>query len=541
MAMTIERQTHLGRIIGIDRSQVDGTYAWLGIPFTRPAVGQLRWRAPVEPEPWNGVLEARAFGPACVQTGRLYGPGLNNAFDRTIATAIGRTVGEEGHLSLNIWRPASDAGDLPVLFFVHGGSNVSGYAADPLYDGAALARRIGAVVVTTNYRLGPFGFLRLPHIAVDAGPDEASGNFALLDISAALTFVRRNIGEFGGDAGNVTLMGHSAGAINAWALFASPKAAGLFHKLVALSGGISLATELPPGTFPLLSPAQAHEALATNLLHHLLMADGTAADIDAARAFVAARDAASVAAYLRSKDASTVLDVALAKGLWGWGPIPDGSLLAQNPVAEFAAGRYTRMPVLAGLTRDEGKLFATFLPLFGRPSASPISEAERFALLHDFDPDTPGTLSEADVLAPDYLPVDAPGTGWNAIGAMLTEVLFARSRDSVLNALKTQQDEIWSYRFDWEQEPPPWRTAYGAAHVFDLPFLFGNFGPSLFARAIGGRSNAEGRRALSDAMLGALGAFVRHGDPNHAGLGTPWRRWPEQLVFDASETQTRIW
>ena len=271
------------------------------------------------------------------------------------------------------------------------------------------------------------------------------------------------------------------------------------------------------------------------------MADGTAADIDAARAFVAARDAASVAAYLRSKDASTVLDVALAKGLWGWGPIPDGSLLAQNPVAEFAAGRYTRMPVLAGLTRDEGKLFATFLPLFGRPSASPISEAERFALLHDFDPDTPGALSEADVLAPDYLPVDAPGTGWNAIGAMLTEVLFARSRDSVLNALKTQQDEVWSYRFDWEQEPPPWRTAYGAAHVFDLPFLFGNFGPSLFARAIGGRSNVEGRRALSDAMLGALGAFVRHGDPNHAGLGTPWRRWPEQLVFDASETQTRIW
>ena len=424
---------------------------------------------------------------------------------------------------------------------MHGGSNVSGYAADPLYDGAALARRIGAVVVTTNYRLGPFGFLRLPHIAVDAGPDEASGNFALLDIIAALTFVRRNIGEFGGDAGNVTLMGHSAGAINAWALFASPKAAGLFHKLVALSGGISLATELPPGTFALLSPAQAHEALATNLLHHLLIADGTAADIDAARAFVAARDAASVAAYLRSKDASTVLDVALAKGLWGWGPIPDGSLLAQNPVAEFAAGRYTRMPVLAGLTRDEGKLFATFLPLFGRPSASPISEAERFALLHDFDPDTPGALSEADVLAPDYLPVDAPGTGWNAIGAMLTEVLFARSRDSVLNALKTQQDEVWSYRFDWEQEPPPWRTAYGAAHVFDLPFLFGNFGPSLFARAIGGRSNAEGRRALSDAMLGALGAFVRHGDPNHAGLGTPWRRWPEQLLFDASETQTRIW
>ena len=226
MAMTIERQTHLGRIVGIDRSQVDGTYAWLGIPFTRPAVGQLRWRAPVEPEPWNGVLEARAFGPACVQTGRLYGPGLNNTFDRTIATAIGRAVGEEGHLSLNIWRPASDAGDLPVLFFVHGGSNVSGYAADPLYDGAALARRIGAVVVTTNYRLGPFGFLRLPHIAVDAGPDEASGNFALLDIMAALTFVRRNIGEFGGNAGNVTLMGHSAGAINAWALFASPKAAG---------------------------------------------------------------------------------------------------------------------------------------------------------------------------------------------------------------------------------------------------------------------------------------------------------------------------
>ncbi len=160
-------------------------------------------------------------------------------------------MGSEDCLYLNIWRPANRHDDLPVIVFVHGGSNVSGYTADPVYDGAALAKAAHAVVVTVNYRLGIFGFLNLPQLKSGVDPSEDSGNFALLDIIKALKFVRHNIERFGGDPHRVTLMGQSAGAIDVYALLTSPLVVNahrkLFHRAVPLSGGISLASNLPPG------------------------------------------------------------------------------------------------------------------------------------------------------------------------------------------------------------------------------------------------------------------------------------------------------
>lgn len=251
------RQTTAGKIEGVDDSARSGTYYWKGVPFAKAPVGALRWRAPVAPEAWSGIRPAAKFGNACLQIGRIFSPGLNNTYDATIGTNLGKPVGSEDCLFVNIWRPATTEKNLPVLLFIHGGSNISGYTADPLYDGAKLAKTANALVITASYRLGILGFLNMPQLKPGGTEGDDSGNFALLDNMAALRFIANNVANFGGDPGNVTLSGESAGATNLLSVMTSPMAKGLFHKAFEMSGGISLATNLPPGTLPSLSPASA--------------------------------------------------------------------------------------------------------------------------------------------------------------------------------------------------------------------------------------------------------------------------------------------
>ncbi len=533
------KATSYGEVQGVDNAKVNGTFAWKGIPFAQPPVGDLRWRAPVEPAAWKGTRDASSFGHACLQNGRIYGPGANNTYDATIGTTLNTPVGDEDCLTLNIWRPATDIKDLPVIFFVYGGSNISGYTADPVYDGAALARKANAVVVTANYRVGPLGFFNLAQLKT-GNPAEDSGNFALMDIVQALKFVKNNAAAFGGDAGNVTLMGQSAGAINVYALLTVPSAAGLFHKAVPLSGGISLATNLPSGRIPTLSPPSTYAAQGIGLLTRQLITDGKAADAAAAQAWIGAHSTADVASYLRGTGGGKLLTTLLMNGLTGSGPIPDGQFMAADPIAAIVAGNYHKVPVLAGMTADEGKLFAPFLTLLGGPPGFKVSDADRFKMMAGFNPDAPTALTEADILTADYVPSSAPGTGWTTKSALLGSLFMTANRDNVLDALASQQSNVWYYQFNWAQEPAPWNTIYGAAHAFDLPFLFGNFGPSLFSNAVGGKANEAGRLALSDAMMTTLATFVRTGNPAHAGLGVNWKPWPGKLLFDASKTALNI-
>ena len=546
----VERHTRFGPIVGVDDSDRTGTYFWKGVPFAKPPVGHLRWKAPVDPDSWKRPRPTQQFGNACVQYGRIYGPGLNNRYDPTIGTTLNQAVGSEDCLYLNIWRPADRRGGLPVIVFVHGGSNVSGYTADPMYEGARLARVANAVVVTVNYRLGIFGFISVPQLKSGADPQEDSGNFALLDIIKALQFIRRDIAKFGGNPANVTLMGQSAGAINVWALLTTPATVQaqprLFHRAVPLSGGISLAANLPPGSLPTLNPASVYVLQGNQLLINQLIADGLAADAAGAQAWIASHTAAEVAAYLRSRTPAALLATLLTKlaplGLGGSGPIPDGAMLPTNPVAAIGAGEYTRVPILAGNTRDEGKLFPSFLPLVGGTgNARLVTDKQLFDIQFAYQPDAPPQITIEQWIAPTYLPVTAPVTGFTARAEKLNQIFFIASRDNVLGALKSQQDKIWYYRFDWDQEPAPFNDIYGAAHVFDLPFVFGNFGPSLFANVAFSSANRPGRMALSRAMMRSLAAFARHGDPNvPAVLGTTWPTWPSTLVFDATPTEAMI-
>lgn len=534
------RQIAQGTVKGRNDAATNGTYAWKGIPFAQPPVGARRWKAPAAPAAWSGTRDATQFGAACLQNGRLYGPGANNRFDATIGTTLNTPVGSEDCLFLNIWRPASGTTGLPVIVFVHGGSNITGYTADPIYDGAALARSANAVVVTLNYRLGVLGFMNLPQLKSGLDSAEDSGNYALLDIVQGLKFVQQNAAVFGGNAANVTLMGQSAGATNVWSLLASPLGAGLFQKAVPISGGISLASNLPVGTIPSLNPASSSLTQGNTLLARLLIADGLATDLVTAQAYIATQSAQQVAAYLRDKSGSTVLTTLLANGLTGSGPIPDGAVLPLDPIAAFAAGTYNKVPVLAGTTKEEGKLFPSFLTLLGGPAGFTVTDTQLFDLLFGFNPDTPTLLTEGDILNATYVPSNTAVTGWTARAAQLTAASFGVGRDNVLNTLKTQQADIWHYQFDWAQQPAPWNTVYGAAHAFDLPFVFGNFGPSLFANAIGGNANQAGRVALSNHMMASVAQFARTGNPNHSALGATWQPWPGQLHFDASLTSAQI-
>lgn len=525
------------------------TLSWKGIPYAKPPVGDLRWRAPVDPDKWSEVRSTKAFGNACSQYGRIYGPGANNRYDETIGTTLNQAVGHEDCLYLNIWRPANNGKKLPVIAFFHGGSNVSGYTADPLYDGANLAQTTNSVVVTVNFRLGILGFLSVPQLKAGADAESQSGNFAILDSIKSLDFIKRNIANFGGDADNVTIMGESAGAINVYALLTSPKLANApvkpFHRAVPLSGGLSLASNLPQGAIPTMSPATTYDAQGNALLVQLLIADGKATDTASAQAYIASRTAEQIAAYLRSKTPAQLFSVLLTRlalqGLAGSGPIPDGTVVASNPVNAILAHQYVKVPVLAGNTRDEGKLFPGFLPLVGGSgNARAVTDAQLFANHFTYRPNDPPQTTIEQWIAPSYLPADAPVTGFTARAEQFNRVFFLASRDNILNALKAKQPDVWYYRFDWDEQPAPWNTIYGAAHLFDLAFVFGNFGPSLFANIMNTTANKPGRVELSDAMMRSIGAFAKQGNPNSAGLGVHWPTWPAGLIFDATQTQKVI-
>jgi para-nitrobenzyl esterase len=542
------RTTEYGQVNGLEDSTTQ-TLSWKGIPYAKPPVGDLRWRAPVNPDKWDGVRNTQQFGNACAQYGRIYGPGANNRYDATIGTTLNQAVGNEDCLYLNVWRPANGKTNLPVIVFFHGGSNVSGYTADPVYDGANLARTTNSIVVTANFRLGILGFFDLAALKTGTDADTASGNFAILDSIRSLEFVQRNIANFGGDPGNVTIMGQSAGAINVYALLTSPKVVNapnkLFHKAVPLSGGLSLASDLPPGAIPTMSPESTYAKQGEALLTNLLVDDGSAPDLNAAAQMVQGMSDAQIAAYLRSKTPAQLFATLLSKlsllGLSGSGPIPEGVAVARDPVKAITQGQYLKVPVLAGNTRDEGKLFPSFLPLVGGSgNARLVTDAQLYAIQFGYNANAPAQVTIDQWIAPSYLPVDKPVTGFTARAEEFNRIFFLASRDNILNALKSVQPNVWYYRFDWDKQPAPWNDIYGAAHLFDLPFVFGNFGPSLMGTIMSSNANEPGRLDLSKAMMQSIGAFAKRGDPNNEALDAYWPTWPKGLIFNATNTAKTI-
>jgi para-nitrobenzyl esterase len=294
-----------------------GVRSFKGIPFAAPPVGDLRWKPPQPVAPWTEPRACLAFGPACPQQGKdLYGP-----------------VGEQSEdcLYLNVWTPA-DRPDarLPVMVWIHGGGFMFGSGGKPCYEGAELARRGGVVVVTCNYRLGPFGFLAHPALTAES-PQRASGNYGMMDQIAALRWVQQSIAACGGDPGCVTIFGQSAGGVSVCALMASPLAKGLFHRAIVQSGS---------------APGKLHDR----------------ATMEACGVEFAQRLGAADLPALRAQPAGALLAaVQPGSGRVGEGTLDhlcvDGYVLPETPGTVFAAGRQINVPLLAGTTKDEDRLF----------------------------------------------------------------------------------------------------------------------------------------------------------------------------------------
>lgn len=518
-------QTQSGPIRG-QLSQTGETLVWLGVPYAQAPVGERRWQAPQALLPWRKELQANAFGSACPQLGWFYGPPpVGKKWGATNVENFGKPVGNEDCLKLNIWRPGHSATLLPVIVFVHGGSNVVGHAGDPLYDGEKLALTANALVVTINYRLGLFGWFAHPSLE-GKDPLSNSGNYAALDIIQALRFIKENAAAFGADPNNITLMGESAGAGNTYNLLASPLAQGLFQKAIVMSGLIERK-----------STKQRGYEYADQFITQMVMDDHLADTHDAAVKFVAAKNLSWKHDYLKSKTADQLLNTTAKHAELFRRPhgFRDGMVLSDNLPEDVAQGRVQAMPMIVGMTRDESKL------LF--PVAVKVSGQQLFGMMRKSDPDVPSLTKLSDIVSWYLLPNLTPALFNTMHWGISTYLQRDVTRD--IKSLAKHNAKVYAYRFDWDHAPEPWGTFYGACHACDLPFMFGNFSGNFFSMEYP-QKNKAGREALSAAMMKAIGSFIRTGNPNNPTLRTTWQPWgseasrQQRLLLNATDRDAAL-
>ena len=313
-------KTEAGTVRGV---RVDGISAFKGIPFAAPPVGPLRWHAPEQPKPWQGVHDATAFAPACPQTGM---PDQNKGGMRT----------SENCLYVNVWTPAHSASaHLPVMVWIYGGGFTQGATSIPTYSGRRLAQ-MGVIVVSIAYRVGPFGFFAHPQLTAES-PHHSSGNYGLLDQIAGLKWVKHNIAAFGGNPDKVTIFGESAGGISVSMLCASPLAKGLFEGAISESGGN-------------FGPPRTRDEGGTNV-PPLKIAEQKGV------AFLKALHVGSIAAARKLSTAEILAKAGPALGGGRFWPVFDGYVLPGEQYSLYASGHYNDVPVLIGTNTDEGALF----------------------------------------------------------------------------------------------------------------------------------------------------------------------------------------
>jgi para-nitrobenzyl esterase len=429
-----------------------GGAVFKGIPFAQPPVGELRWREPQPILPWTGVRDAGESGPPCAQRSS----GWNEK--ESIAS-------REDCLYLDVWTPEWPAiSPKPVMLWLHGGGNTGGAgASDPLYEGTRIVKR-GVVLVIVDYRLGVFGFFAHPDLTRES-PHRSSGNYGILDQLAALRWVHDNIAAFGGDPGNVTLFGQSAGAADVSVLMASPLAKGLFHRAIAQSGS---AGQMP-------SLAQVEEG--GRRLAERLTPPGS-----------------DPLSYLRSQSTAELL-----KSAGGASINVDGWLLEATPAAVFAAGQQHRIPLITGSNAIE-------LPSQASPDDLRKAIASRYA---DLAPKAlslygllePGSSGRPDPLYGSLNDQFAADTGFRC-----PAVLQGEWHSAAGNA-------TWEYEFDRAIPPKP-----TVVHSSELPYVFDN----LFPTGSQAGEYQEADRKLSSIIQAYWTNFAKTGDPNGADLPA----WP---------------
>lgn len=500
-------QTTSGKVKGLRVKSF--SYCWLGIPFARPPVGSLRWRAPLDPEPWDGIYEVDNFRDESTQWVSVpYDPNANSF------------VGSEDCLYLNIWKPQTEAAGLPVYFWIHGGANNTGSTKD--FRSSILSERSNLVVVTVQYRLGPLGWFSHPAFREEeAGLSELerSGNFGTLDLIKALKWVRDNIAGFGGDPDNVTIAGESAGAYNVTSLMVSPEAEGLFHKAISQSGGM------------LTSSVAQGDARSEKTIERLLLADGFAKD--EARVKKDTMSASETREYLMSKSAEELIEACGKAAMEPHDGFDDGKVIRGKLVPAIKDGGYAKVPIMLGSNEYETKYFQPLNPYKVESTGRIWSDLYRVAYSKDWElEDVLGT--EEDKMF--YEAVAKQGSlNWRS-----THV------DTVARLLKELQDGVFCYYFRWGGKgiaPEPFDFIFGPAHALEIPFFFG--GRQCMLGLTYSEENRPGREELQKIMMGYMANFCRTGNPNGEGLPA-WEEWsnleggPKCVVFDADLSKAKV-
>jgi para-nitrobenzyl esterase len=477
------QSTHLlkatgdGMLLG---SVDSGVLSFKGIPFASPPVGSLRWRAPQPVKKWKGRRDATKFGPDCLQ----------QPFPPDDAPL--RTKSAEDCLYLNIWTPEAPQRNarLPVIVWIYGGGFVNGGTSPAIYDGSAFARD-GLVYVSFNYRLGRFGFFGFPEISRQNADGGRLGNYAVMDMIAALKWVKANIAAFGGDPDQVTIFGESAGGAAVNFLLTSPEARGLFQRAIVQSGGGR------EGPFPMrrLNQDQPHapssETLGVNFARKNGI-DGTGAEALAA---------------LRRLAAEKLVDglmIGVNQSDTYGGPMVDGKAIVEHPERAFAAGRAMAVPVMTGATSaDIGSLpGATKDELFA--AFGPHAAVARAVFDPQGNRDLERIRSEAG----------------------MSRVMLEPARFQA-GTWASQGRPSWHYRFSYTATPRRAGSPHGAPHATEIPFIM----DTVSARYPGETTAQD--QSVAKLMHAYWANFARSGDPNGAGLP----QWPgyalaEDIILD---------
>jgi para-nitrobenzyl esterase len=459
----------------IEGSFEDGLYIFKGIPYAEPPVGTLRWKPPQPVKPWNGVRPALKHGAIAPQTVMPIGPFVNVPQPQS-----------EDCLFLNVFTPGLDNAKRPVMVWIHGGAFTIGSGSDPMYDSVVLPKRGNIVLVTINYRLGMLGFLRLKDVT--SGKIPATGNEGLLDQVVALKWVKDNIAAFGGDPGNVTVFGESAGGMSIGFLMAMPSAKGLFQKGILESGVGNLGIPLKEGN---------------DVAAHFLKTVGIRKNDEKALRALTPAQLLEIEKNIMASGAGESGSVKITATV----PVIDGEIIPDEPNKLAKKGYSKDVITIIGTNLDEWRLFAMMMPGAGK-----VDEAQMLQRMGAFIP-----AENVSKMAAEYrIAREKRGeavTPTEILSAFQTDQMFRIPALELVAAQCENGQKVFNYLFTWKS--PIMGGALGACHALEIGFVFGKY-DDLFCGT--GPDADKLAKSMQDAWL----AFARTGDPSCESIG----KWP---------------